>query len=66
MAFFVQNQDMENANRILESLDAAEIRQRIEALNKEREALYVLMRAAIRLERQEPDADSPKAGRAAR
>lgn len=57
---------MENANRILESLDAAEIRQRIEALNKEREALYVLMRAAIRLERQKPDADSPKEGRAAR
>lgn len=56
---------MENANRILESLDASEIRQRIEALNREREALYVLMRAAIRLERQKPAADSPKAGRPA-
>ncbi len=43
---------MENASQILESLDAAEIHQRIEALNKEREALLVLHRAAIRLERQ--------------
>jgi hypothetical protein len=43
---------MATANEILESLDAAEIHQRIEALNKEREALLILHRAAIRLERQ--------------
>ena len=43
---------MPTANEILDSLDAAEIRQRLEALDKERQALFVLHRAAIRLERQ--------------
>jgi hypothetical protein len=43
---------MATANQILESLDAAEIRQRLDALDKERQALLVLHRAAIRLERQ--------------
>jgi hypothetical protein len=56
---------MENASKILESLDAAEIHQRIEALDKERQALVILHRAAIRLERQKPAASSPSAGRAA-
>lgn len=48
---------METANQILESLDAAEIRQRIEALDKERQALLVLHRAAIRLDRQSKTAE---------
>jgi hypothetical protein len=43
---------MSTANQILESLDAAEIRQRIEIIDKERQALLILHRAAIRLERQ--------------
>jgi CRISPR/Cas system-associated endoribonuclease Cas2 len=43
---------MNTANEILESLDAAEIRQRLETLDKERQALLILYRAAIRLERQ--------------
>jgi hypothetical protein len=43
---------MQNASQILESLDVAEIHQRIETLDKERQALLVLHRAAIRLERQ--------------
>ncbi len=44
---------MATANEILEALDAAEIRQRLEALDKERQALLILHRAAIRLERQD-------------
>ena len=43
---------MPTANEILDSLDAAEISQRLEALDKERQALLILHRAAIRLERQ--------------
>jgi hypothetical protein len=43
---------MSNATELLESLDAAEIRQRLEAIDKERQALLVLHRAAIRFERQ--------------
>ena len=43
---------MQTANEILESLDAAEISQRLEALDKERQALLILHRAAIRLERR--------------
>ena len=35
------------ATEVLKSLDAAEINQRIEAINKEREALLILHRAAI-------------------
>jgi len=42
---------MDTANQILESLDAAEIRQRIEAIEKEKQALLILHRAAIRLDR---------------
>ena len=52
---------MPTANEILESLDAAEIRQRIEALAKERQALLVLHRAAIRLERQGKAAEEKQA-----
>jgi hypothetical protein len=37
---------MENATHILNSLDAAEIRKRIENLEAEQEALGVLLRAA--------------------
>ena len=43
---------MATANEILESLDTAEIRQRLEAIDQERQALLVLHRAAIRLERK--------------
>ena len=43
---------MTNASEILESLDAAEISQQLEALDKERQALLVLHRAAIRLDRR--------------
>ena len=43
---------MKTANQILKSLDATEIRQRLEDLDKERQALLVLHRAAIRLDRQ--------------
>jgi hypothetical protein len=43
---------MSTANQILESLDAAEIRQQIETIDKERQALLVLHRAAIRFERR--------------
>ena len=52
---------MQNASQILESLDTAEIHQRIEALDKERQALLVLHRAAIRLERQGKAAEEKKA-----
>ena len=52
---------MTNANQILESLDAAEISQRLDEIEREREALRVLYRAAVRLERQQrPTADSSK------
>ena len=47
---------MNTAKHILESLDATEIRQQIEAIEKEREALLILHRAAIRLERQDKPA----------
>jgi len=43
---------MVNASEILNSLDAAEIRQRLEDLDKERQALLILHRAAIRVERK--------------
>ena len=43
---------MTNANKILDSLSADKIHQRIIALDKERKALVVLHRAAIRLDRQ--------------
>jgi hypothetical protein len=43
---------MVNAKQFLESLDAAEIRRRIEQLDNEKQALVVLHRAAIRLERR--------------
>ena len=43
---------MKTANQILKSLDASEIHQRIEAIDKEKQALLILHRAAIRLERQ--------------
>jgi len=52
---------MTTASQLLESLDAAEIRQRIEALDKERQALLVLHRAAIRLERQGKTAEQEAA-----
>lgn len=52
---------METANQILESLDAAEISERLDEIEREREALRVLYRAAVRLERQQrPTADSSK------
>jgi len=41
------------ANDILESLDAAELQRRLEAIDREREALRILHRAALRLERQQ-------------
>jgi hypothetical protein len=41
------------ANQILESLDAAEISKRLDEIEREREALRVLYRAAVRLERQQ-------------
>ena len=50
---------MQNANRILESLDAAEIRQRIEDLDKEKQALLILHRAALRLEHQGNAVEQP-------
>jgi hypothetical protein len=43
---------MDNANKILESLNAAEIRRRLSEMNAEQDALRVLLRAATRLERQ--------------
>ena len=52
---------MSTANEILESLDAAEIRQRLVTLDKERQALLVLHRAAIRLERQGKAAEEKQA-----
>jgi hypothetical protein len=45
-AVVVQYSTMENATHILNSLDAAEIRKRIENLEAEQEALGVLLRAA--------------------
>ncbi len=44
---------MANANQILESLDASEISKRLDEIEREREALRVLYRAAVRLERQQ-------------
>lgn len=42
-----------NANDILESLNAAELRTRLDALEKERRALRILHRAALNLERKQ-------------
>jgi hypothetical protein len=58
---------MENANRILESLNATEISDRLDDLEREREALRVLYRAAVRLERQQkPAANASKASPSSR
>jgi len=43
---------MTNAAQILESLNADEIRQRLEQLNSEQQALRVLLRAAAHLPRR--------------
>jgi hypothetical protein len=37
--------------QLVNQLDAEQIRQRLDALNREREALQVLLRAALRIER---------------
>ena len=53
---------MTTANQLLESLDAAEISKRLDEIEREREALRVLYRAAVRIERQhKPAAESSKA-----
>jgi hypothetical protein len=44
---------MANAREVLKSLDAAEIRQRLEDLDREKEALRVLLRAAARNEKRQ-------------
>jgi hypothetical protein len=41
-----------NANQILQSLDAAELHQRLVEIDREKQALLILHRAAIRLEQQ--------------
>ena len=49
------------ATQILESLDVVEISRRLDEIEHEREALRVLYRAAVRLDRQQrPTADSSK------
>jgi hypothetical protein len=55
---------MATANEILESLDAVELQRRLEALDKEREALRILHRAAIRLERRPRTTETTPAVRA--
>ena len=47
---------MATANDILEALDAAELQRRLAAIDKEREALRILHRAALRLERRKDTA----------
>jgi hypothetical protein len=56
---------MENATAILESLDAAELQRRLDAIDREREALRILHRAALRLERQQNKAAVPATAEAA-
>jgi len=53
---------MATANDILESLDAADLQRRLEAIDKEREALRILHRAALRLERQQVKAAAASPG----
>jgi hypothetical protein len=51
---------MTNANQLLESLSAAEIRERLSQITAEQEALRVLLRAATRLERGRPTTAPPR------
>jgi DNA-binding transcriptional MerR regulator len=48
------------ARQILESLDAAEISKRLDEIEHEREALRVLYRAALRIERQKSQVPKTK------
>ena len=52
---------MEDAKKVLESLNADELQQRLEQLNGEREATLILLRAANRMvhRRGERRAESP-------
>jgi hypothetical protein len=47
-----------DATQVIESLDAGEIRQRIQALEGEQKALAVLLRAALVRERQQAKAQA--------
>jgi hypothetical protein len=51
---------MTNAKSILDSLDAEEIRRRLDEMDAEEQALRVLLRAANRLDRQRQDKPSIK------
>jgi hypothetical protein len=61
---------MTNATEIVRSLNSAEIRQRIDEIDRERKALLTLLRAAVRAEPQRmslrPTDPSQQTGRATR
>ena len=60
----LDNKGVTDAKQILDSLSADELRQRIEAIDREQQALRVLLRAALRLERQRQGMEIKSAARA--